>query len=69
MQEFLEKNGPFTRIIDAANIAYFGQNFAQGHFQFSQIGDVVETILQEEPDEKPLVVFILILHIRDMTES
>ena len=47
-------------IIDGANVAFWGQSFEQGQFQFSQIGDVVETICAEMADQKPLVVSLAI---------
>lgn len=56
MQKWLEENGPFSVIIDGANVAFWGQSFERGQFQFSQIGDVVETVCAEMPDKKPLVV-------------
>ncbi len=73
IQAWLEQNGPYSIIIDGANVAFWGQSFEQGRFQFSQIGDVVETVCSEMPEEKPLVVrFASILlkgHSRDSQES
>jgi len=34
---WLEENGPFGVIIDAANVAFYGQNFESGGFSFYQI--------------------------------
>ena len=56
MQAWLEQNGPYSVIIDGANVAFWGQSFEEGKFQFSQIGDVVETVCSEMPEQKPLVV-------------
>lgn len=36
--EWLEANGPFGAVVDAANVAFYGQNFASGGFTFAQIG-------------------------------
>ena len=55
-QAWLAEHGPFTTIVDAANVAFFGQNYDEGDFQFSQIGDVVETLSSEDSDDKALVV-------------
>ena len=48
------RNGAFTVAVDAANIAYYRQNFAGGHFSFKQI-DAVVTALQED-GERPLII-------------
>ena len=34
---WLEANGPFGVVVDAANVAFFGQNHATGGFSFAQI--------------------------------
>lgn len=56
MQAWLQKHGPYNAVLDGANIAFFGQNWEEGGFQFSQIGAAVETLMAEQPDVKPLVV-------------
>ncbi len=65
LQEWLDTHGPFGCIVDGANVALFGQNFDEGGFQFSQIGDVVETLCEEMPERKPLVVSRLIAQRQD----
>jgi hypothetical protein len=45
---------PYTAIIDGANIAYFGQNFEQGKFNFHQIQFLLEAL--ESKGEHPLVI-------------
>eukprot|EP00586_Coscinodiscus_wailesii_P006062 CAMPEP_0172489592 /NCGR_PEP_ID=MMETSP1066-20121228/19702_1 /TAXON_ID=671091 /ORGANISM="Coscinodiscus wailesii, Strain CCMP2513" /LENGTH=932 /DNA_ID=CAMNT_0013257569 /DNA_START=581 /DNA_END=3379 /DNA_ORIENTATION=+ len=45
---------PFTAIVDGANVAYFGQNFDQGKFNYHQINFLVKTL--QERNENPLVV-------------
>lgn len=55
-QAWLEQNGPYRVILDGANIAYFGQNWDEGGFKWCQIGDALETVKEEMPDDKALVV-------------
>lgn len=45
---------PYTAIIDGANIAYYGQNFQNGNFNYHQIKYVVDAL--EEKGENVLVV-------------
>jgi len=45
---------PYTAIIDGANVAYFGQNFEQGKFNYHQIMYLVEAL--ESKGENPLVI-------------
>ncbi len=37
---WLEEHGPFGAVIDAANVALYGQNFESGGFNFGQIKSV-----------------------------
>lgn len=53
---WLEEHGPFGIIIDAANVAFYNQNFESGGFNFAQIEAVVERVGSDHPDLKPLVV-------------
>jgi len=53
---WLKEHGPFGVIIDAANVAFYNQNFESGGFNFSQIEAVVERVGECHPDLKPLVV-------------
>lgn len=54
--QWLDANGPFGVVVDAANVAFFGQNFDSGGFNFSQIAQVVEKLRSLHPEKKPLVV-------------
>lgn len=54
--KWLEEYGPYGIIIDAANVAFYGQNFESGGFNFSQIEAVVNRVEQDFPDLKPLVI-------------
>lgn len=56
LQEWLGARQPYDVIVDGANVAFFGQSFEQGQFQFGQIGDVIETVLADMPGSRPLVV-------------
>ncbi len=54
--KWLKEHGPFGVVIDAANVAFYNQNFESGGFNFSQIEAVVERVGECHPDLKPLVV-------------
>jgi proteinaceous RNase P len=54
--KWLNEHGPFGVVIDAANVAFYNQNFESGGFNFSQIEAVVERVGECHPDLKPLVV-------------
>lgn len=54
--QWLEENGPFGVVIDGANVALFGQNWAQGGFCFGQISEAYDRAVAAYPDRKPLVV-------------
>ena len=54
--KWLDEHGPFGVIIDAANVAFYNQNFESGGFNFSQIEAVVDRVSADYPDLKPLVV-------------
>lgn len=45
---------PFTAVVDAANVAYYLQNFEEGRFSFHQIQFVVDAL--ERLGERPLVI-------------
>ncbi len=54
---WLEANGPFAAVVDAANVAFFGQNFESGGFSFAQVEAVVGALEAElPPGARPLVV-------------
>lgn len=54
--QWLDKYGPFGVVIDAANVAFYGQNFESGGFNFAQIEAVVNRVKKDFPDAKPLVI-------------
>ena len=54
--QWLDRNGPFSVLIDGANVALYGQNWAQGGFCFDQISAAYEHAAAAYPDRKPLVV-------------
>jgi len=45
---------PYTAIVDGANVAYFGQNFEQGKFNYYQIQFLIDAL--ESKGEHPLVI-------------
>ena len=53
---WLEEHGPFGVVVDAANVAFYGQNFESGGFSFGQIGAVVQRVRRDHPRLKPLVL-------------
>ena len=53
---WLEKHGPFGAVVDAANVAFYGQNFESGGFNFNQIGEVVDRLQSAHPELRPLVL-------------
>ena len=54
--QWLNQHGPFGIIIDAANVAFYGQNFETGGFSFPQIDAVVNRVKKDFPHLKPLVI-------------
>jgi hypothetical protein len=62
LQAFLERHGPYTCLVDGANVAMFGQNWEDGEtgkkggFRFDQIEAVMDQIALERPNLKPLLV-------------
>ncbi|KAK9829084.1 hypothetical protein WJX72_003811 [[Myrmecia] bisecta] len=55
-QQWLDRHGPFDVLVDAANVALFGQNFERGDFSFAQVEAVVKHFRQQHPESKLLVV-------------
>ena len=55
-RRWLDANGPFGCVIDGANVALYGQNFADGGFDFGQIETAVQHVRGRHPGFKPLVV-------------
>ncbi|KAL4527101.1 hypothetical protein Ndes2526A_g01506 [Nannochloris sp. 'desiccata'] len=53
---WLEQHGPFGAVIDAANVAFYGQNFDSGGFSFAQIGAVVDRLHETHAELRPLVL-------------
>ena len=54
--EWLNTNGPYGVIVDAANVAFYGQNYESGGFSFDQIDAVVHKVKKEFPHLRPLIV-------------
>jgi proteinaceous RNase P len=54
--QWLERHGPFGVVVDAANVAFYNQNFESGGFSFAQIEAVVDRVSVDYPGLKPLVV-------------
>lgn len=54
--QWLDKHGPFGIIIDAANVAFYGQNFETGGFSFPQIEAVVNRVKKDFAQLRPLVI-------------
>ena len=50
----LSRNGPFTAIVDGANVAYYGQNYDGGFFNLYQINAIVEILVSR--GENPLII-------------
>lgn len=48
--------GPYDVIIDGANVALFGQNFADGGFSMQQIQLMLEEVEAFKPGAKTLLV-------------
>ncbi|KAJ3681278.1 hypothetical protein LUZ60_015767 [Juncus effusus] len=55
-QEWLEKNDNYEVIIDAANVAFYQQNFSDGGFSLSQIDRVVREMKKQSNDKWPLIL-------------
>lgn len=53
---WLDEHGPFGIVVDAANVAYYGQNFESGGFNFRQIEIAVQYLQDCHSSVKPLVV-------------
>ena len=54
-QEWLSQHGPYSVIVDGANVALYGQNFAEGGFSFGQLAQCLDLVQQDQPEAKPLV--------------
>jgi proteinaceous RNase P len=54
--EWLEQHGPFGAVVDAANVAFYGQNYESGGFSFAQIGAVVDRLHETHAELRPLVL-------------
>ena len=52
---WLKRHGPYSAIIDGANLALYGQNYAEGCFRFSHIDACLDLLRDEHPELKPLV--------------
>jgi proteinaceous RNase P len=54
--QWLEEHGPFGAVIDAANVAFYGQNYDSGGFSFAQVGAVVDRLHETHAALRPLVL-------------
>jgi len=54
--EWLRRNGPYDVMIDAANVAFYGQNRAGGGFNWGQIRRMVDVAKRAHPGAKVLVM-------------
>lgn len=54
--DWLDKHGPYGILVDAANVAFYGQNFEAGGFSFPQIQMLVQYLAEKHSSIKPLVV-------------
>lgn len=58
------RNGPYNLFIDAANVAFYGQNFEGGGFNWGQVMRMVKKVDKEHPDRKLLVVSKLLMNVQ-----
>ena len=54
-QDWLSQHGPYNVIVDGANVALYGQNFAEGGFSFAQLAQCLDLVQRDLPGAKPLV--------------
>ncbi|KAF5842544.1 hypothetical protein DUNSADRAFT_6394 [Dunaliella salina] len=54
--EWEARNGPYDLFIDAANVAFYGQNFVGGGFNWRQVKRMVNKVDKAHPDKKLLVM-------------
>lgn len=54
--QWLERNGPYDIMVDAANVAFFGQNREGGGFSWPQVIHMYELLRNRFPSKKILVV-------------
>ncbi|KDD72506.1 hypothetical protein H632_c3258p0, partial [Helicosporidium sp. ATCC 50920] len=55
-QKWLQQHGPFPIVVDGANVAFFGQNYDEGGFNFAQIKAMVKLLQETYPSYKVLTV-------------
>ncbi|KAL4853023.1 Proteinaceous RNase P 2 [Chlorella vulgaris] len=53
---WLQRHGPFGAVVDGANVALYGQNFASGGFSFAQLDTLFQHLDSKHPDLKPLLL-------------
>jgi len=54
--KWLRERPPFDYVLDGPNIAYNNQNFADGRFAYRQVQDIIDCILQREPNARVLIL-------------
>ncbi|GLC37152.1 hypothetical protein PLESTB_000985800 [Pleodorina starrii] len=54
--QWYDRNGPYDILVDAANVAFFGQNFEGGGFNWRQVQDMVELLKTRFEGKKILVM-------------
>ncbi|EFJ51613.1 hypothetical protein VOLCADRAFT_120484 [Volvox carteri f. nagariensis] len=54
--QWYERNGPYDIMVDAANVAFFGQNREGGGFNWRQVQHMYEMLRQRFPNKKILVM-------------
>lgn len=55
-RSWLDKHGPFDITIDGANLAFYGENYAQGGFKCWKVKVAYDTVMQQHPNDKLLLV-------------
>lgn len=53
-----DRHGPYDILVDAANVAYYGQNREGGGFTWGQIQAMYELLTRRFPSKKVLVVSV-----------
>ena len=55
-REWLRVRPPFQYVIDGPNVAYFGQNYEAGRFQYAQIQRILDELREKDPAARVLVL-------------
>ncbi|GLI66200.1 hypothetical protein VaNZ11_009899 [Volvox africanus] len=54
--QWYERNGPYDILVDAANVAFYAQNYEGGGFNWRQVHHMYELLRQRFPEKKILVM-------------